>query len=168
MRNPSLKGGIAMSNSVTSLNNPTRLADSSNLTIQVTALWYDDAGELDAVEWTSSDQVKVADQAATFSDTNHETNEDIVKQVLRHFPNTDIKSIGHMVLVRVSGRTAGQVSAVAFAMIRRRNSSIWMVSNTEAGSVILAKMPDLYEDICNEMISEKIALRDDRFEQVRR
>lgn len=152
-----------MSNSVTTLNNPTRLADSSNLTIQVTALWYDDAGELDAVKWTSS-----ADQAATFSDTNHETNEDIAKQVLRHFPNTDIKSIDDMVLVRVSGRTAGQVSAVAFAMIRRRNSSIWMVSNTEAGSVILAKMPDLYYDIRNEMISENIALRDDRFEQVRR
>lgn len=149
-----------MSNSVTSLNNPTRLADSSKLTIQVTALWYDDAGELDAVEWTSS-----ADQAATFSDTNHETNEDIAQQVLQHFPNTDVKSIGDMVLVRVSGRTAGQVSAVAFAMIRLRNT--WMVSSTEAGSVILAKEPTLYDDIRNEMISENIALGDDRFMQVR-
>lgn len=166
MRNPSLKGEIAMSNSVTTLNNPTRKADSSNLTIQVTALWYDDAGELDAVEWTSSDQVKVADQAAMFSDTNHETNEDIAKQVLRHFPNTDIKSIDDMVLVRVSGRTAGQVSAVAFAMIRLRNSSIWMVSNTEAGSVILAKKPDLYDVVCSEMIIEKVAGENDQFMQM--
>ena len=155
-----------MSNSVTTLNNPTRKADSSNLTIQVTALWYDDAGELDAVEWTSSDQVKVADQAAMFSDTNHETNEDIAKQVLRHFPNTDIKSIDDMVLVRVSGRTAGQVSAVAFAMIRLRNSSIWMVSNTEAGSVILAKKPDLYDVVCSEMIIEKVAGENDQFMQM--
>ena len=88
--------------------------------------------------------------------------------MLQHFPGVNAESIVDMVLVRISGRTAGQVSAVAFAMIRRRNSSIWMVSNTEASSVILAEMPDLYYDIRNEMISEKIALRDDRFEQVRR
>ena len=70
-----------------------------------------------------------------------------------------------MVLVRVSGRTAEQVSAVAFVMIRLRNSSIWMVSNTEAGSVILAEMPDLYDDIRNEMITEKVAEKTDRFMQ---
>ena len=160
MRNPSLKGEIAMSNSVTTLNNPTRKADSSNLTIQVTALWYDDAGELDAVEWTSS-----ADQAATFSDADHETNKDIAQQVLQHFGEIPTEEIDDMVLVRVSGRTAEQVSAVAFVMIRLRNSSIWMVSNTEAGSVILAEMPDLYDDIRNEMITEKVAEKTDRFMQ---
>ncbi|MBB1554875.1 hypothetical protein HG444_001015 [Candidatus Saccharibacteria bacterium] len=149
-----------MSNSVTSLNNPTRLADSSKLTIQVTALWYDDAGELDAVEWTSS-----ADQAATFSDADHETNKDIAQQVLQHFGEIPTEEIDDMVLVRVSGRTAEQVSAVAFVMIRLRNSSIWMVSNTEAGSVILAEMPDLYDDIRNEMITEKVAEKTDRFMQ---
>lgn len=152
MRNPSLKGEIAMSNSVTALNNPTRLADSSKLTIQVTVLWRNATGELDADEWTFPNRGNAADQAATFSDTNHETNEDIAQQVLQHFPNTDVKSIGDMVLVRVSGRTAGQVSAVAFAMIRLRNT--WMVSSTEAGSVILAKEPTLYDDIRNEMISK--------------
>lgn len=149
-----------MSNSVTSLNNPTRLADSSKLTIQVTALWYDDAGELDAVEWTSS-----ADQAATFSDADHETNKDIAQQVLQYFGEIPTEEIDDMVLVRVSGRTAEQVSAVAFVMIRLRNSSIWMVSNTEAGSVILAEMPDLYDDIRNEMITEKVAEKTDRFMQ---
>ena len=149
-----------MSNSVTSLNNPTRLADSSKLTIQVTALWYDDAGELDAVEWTSS-----ADQAATFSDADHETNKDIAQQVLQHFGEIPTEEIDDMVLVRVSGRTAEQVSAVAFVMIRLRNSSIWMVSNTEADSVILAEMPDLYDDIRNEMITEKVAEKTDRFMQ---
>ena len=149
-----------MSNSVTTLNNPTRKADSSNLTIQVTALWYDDAGELDAVEWTSS-----ADQAATFSDADHETNKDIAQQVLQHFGEIPTEEIDDMVLVRVSGRTAEQVSAVAFVMIRLRNSSIWMVSNTEAGSVILAEMPDLYDDIRNEMITEKVAEKTDRFMQ---
>lgn len=149
-----------MSNSVTSLNNPTRLADSSKLTIQVTALWYDDAGELDVVEWTSS-----ADQAATFSDADHETNKDIAQQVLQHFGEIPTEEIDDMVLVRVSGRTAEQVSAVAFVMIRLRNSSIWMVSNTEAGSVILAEMPDLYDDIRNEMITEKVAEKTDRFMQ---
>ena len=169
MRNPSLKGEIAMSNSVTSLNNPTRLADSSKLTIQVTALRRNAAGKLDAVKkWMLLNRGNTADQAVTFSDADHETNEDIAQQVLQHFPGINAESIDDMVLVRVSGRTAGQVSAVAFAMIRRRNSSIWMVSNTEASSVILAEMPDLYYDIRNEMISEKIALRDDRFEQVRR
>ena len=166
MRNPSLKGEIAMSNSVTALNNPTRRADSSDLTFQVTVLWRNAAGELDADEWTSSDQVKVADQAAMFSDADHETNEDIAQQVLRHFPDTDVKSIDDMVLVRVSGRTAGQVSAVAFAMIRLRNSSIWMVSNTEAGSVILAKKPDLYDVVCSEMIIEKVAGENDQFMQM--
>ena len=50
-------------------------------------------------------------------------------------------------------------------MIRLRNSSIWMVSNTEAGSVILAEMPDLYDDIRNEMITEKVAEKTDRFMQ---
>jgi len=165
MRNPSLKGEIAMSNSVTSLNNPTRLADSSNLTFQVTVLWRNAAGELDADEWTFPNRGNAADQAVTFSDADHETNEDIAQQVLRRFPNTDVKSIGDMVLVRVSGRTAGQVSAVAFAMIRLRNSSIWIVSSTEAGSVILAKEPTLYEDIRNEMITEKVAEKTDRFMQ---
>lgn len=155
-----------MSNSVTALNNPTRRADSSDLTFQVTVLWRNAAGELDADEWTSSDQVKVADQAAMFSDADHETNEDIAQQVLRHFPDTDVKSIDDMVLVRVSGRTAGQVSAVAFAMIRLRNSSIWMVSNTEAGSVILAKKPDLYDVVCSEMIIEKVAGENDQFMQM--
>ena len=157
-----------MSNSVTTLNNPTRLADSSNLTFQVTVLWRNAAGELDADEWTSSDQVKVADQAAMFSDTDHETNEDIAQQVLQRFGGgIPTEEIDDMVLIRVSGRTAGRVSVVAFTMIRLRNSGTWMVSNTEAGSVILAEMPDLYDDIRNEMISENIALRDDRFMQVR-
>ena len=155
-----------MSNSVTSLSNPTRLADSSNLTFQVTVLWRNAAGELDADEWTFPNRGNAADQAVTFSDAYHETNEDIAQQVLRHFPDTDVESIDDMVLVRVSGRTAGQVSAVAFAMIRLRNSSIWMVSNTEAGSVILAKKPDLYDVVCSEMIIEKVAGENDQFMQM--
>ena len=154
-----------MSNSVTSLSNPTRLADSSKLAFQVTVLWRNAAGELDADEWTFPNQGNAADQAARFSDADRETNEDIAWQVLRHFPNADVKSIGDMVLVRVSGRTAGQVSAVAFAMIRLHNT--WMVSSTEAGSVILAKEPTLYNDIRNEMITEKVAQETDRFMQVR-
>ncbi len=156
-----------MSNSVTSLNNPTRLADSSKLTIQVTALWYNTAGELDAAEWTFPNQGKAADQAAMFSDADHETNEDIAQQVLQHFPGVDATSIADMVLVRVSGRTIGQVSAVAFVMIRLRNSGTWMVSSTEAGSVILAKEPGLYYDVRNEMITAKVAEEGDRFQQMR-
>lgn len=155
-----------MSNSVTSLNNPTRRADSSNLTIQVTVLRRNVAGELDVVKkWTLLNRGNTADQAVTFSDADRETNENIARQVLQHFPNADVKSIGDMVLVRVSGRTAGQVSAVAFAMIRLRNT--WMVSSTEAGSVILAKEPTLYNDIREEMISGGIASKDDRFQQMR-
>ncbi len=155
-----------MSNSVTSLSNPTRLADSSNLTFQVTVLWRNAAGELDADEWTFPNQGNAADQAARFSDADRETNEDIAQQVLQHFGAIPAKEIDDMVLVRVSGRTAEQVSAVAFVMIRLRNSGTWMVSSTEAGNMILARKPDLYDDICSEMIIEKVAGENDQFMQM--
>ena len=169
MRNPSLKGEIAMSNSVTSLNNPTRLADSSKLAFQVTVLQKDkNTGKLNAFDWTFSYTVEVSEQDAMFEAVQRKSNEQIAWQVLQYFEGADIDSIADMVLVHVAGNTADKKPKVAFAMIRLHNRGVWMVSNTEAGNVILAQEHNLYYDIRSEMIHEEVAKKTDRFEQVRR
>lgn len=169
MRNPSLKGEIAMSNSVTSLSNPTRLADSSNLAFQVTVLQKDkNTGELNAFDWTFSRTVEVSKQGAMFKAVQSESNEQIAWQVLQYFKGVDnIDSIADMVLVHVAGNTTDQKPQVAFAMIRRDAKPVWQVATSDAGSTILFMMGYLYKDIREEMITEKVAEKTDRFMQVR-
>ena len=158
-----------MSNSVTSLNNPTRLADSSKLAFQVTVLQKDkNTGKLNAFDWTFSYTVEVSEQDAMFEAVQRKSNEQIAWQVLQYFEGADIDSIADMVLVHVAGNTADKKPKVAFAMIRLHNRGVWMVSNTEAGNVILAQEHNLYYDIRSEMIHEEVAKKTDRFEQVRR
>lgn len=170
MRNPSLKGEIAMSNSVTTLNNPTRRVDSSNLTFQVTVLQKGkNTGDLNASYWTFSHTVEdVSKQEAMFSAVQSESNEEIAEQVRQHFSTIPAEEIEDMVLVHVAGNTTDREPKVAFAMIRLRGTGVWLVSSTKAGSVISAVEPDLYRDIRNEMIYEGVAKKTDQFKQPRR
>lgn len=157
-----------MSNSVTSLNNPTRRADSSNLAFQVTVLQKDkNTGKLNAFDWTFSRTVEVSKQGAMFKAVQSESNEQIAWQVLQYFEGADIDSIADMVLVHVAGNTTNQEPQVAFAMIRRDAKPVWQVATSDAGSTILFMMGYLYKDIREEMITEKVAEKTDRFMQVR-
>ena len=168
MRNPSLKGEIAMSNSVTSLSNPTRLADSSKLTFRVTVLQKDkNTGKLNASDWTFSYTVEVSEQDAMFEAVQSKSNEQIAWQVLQYFEGADIDSIAYMVLVHVAGNTTDQEPQVAFAMIRRHTEPVWKVATSNAGSIILLMMDHLYKDIREEMICKDVAKETDRFMQVR-
>ena len=159
-----------MSNSVTALNNPTRRADSSDLTFQVTVLQKGkNTSDLNASYWTFSHTVEdVSKQEDMFSAVQNESNKQLAEQVLQHFTSVNINLITDMVLVHVAGNTADKKPKVAFAMIRLHNRGVWMVSNTEAGNVILAQEHNLYYDIRSEMIHEEVAKKTDRFEQVRR
>lgn len=157
-----------MSNSVSILNGRNRLANSADLTFQVTALSMNqDAGKIDASKWTFSSQVEASKQGAKFSDVQNETSEEVARQVLQHFPHINAKLIADMVLIRAAGRTATIKSVVVFAMVRLIGKDAWMVSSTTNGKLILQQQSHLYEDIRKGMISGGIASKDDRFQQMR-